>query len=81
MKTTNIHVVAAVILLLVSVFSLVDGAVVADPATVVLAGMTGAGMLICENSMRVRRRLRPLPSLDVTEEHWRNRRDVRISPR
>jgi hypothetical protein len=47
-------------------FSVVGGSLVADPPTVILAGMVGMGMLACEFSMPERRRRRRPPMPIVT---------------
>lgn len=58
MKNLSIHWWAGVIFLVLCGFSLIDGSLVADPPTILLAAMAGAGMLVCEVSMPDRRRRR-----------------------
>jgi hypothetical protein len=71
MKGPSIQWWVGVIILVASVFSPVAGSLFGDPATIFLAGMTLAGMLACEYSMRGYRRRRR-PPLCVAEGPARN---------
>jgi hypothetical protein len=57
-KSPDIDWCVVVIFVVSSGFSFVDGSLVADPPTIFLAGLIAAGMLVCEYSMRGRRRRR-----------------------
>ncbi len=72
MKSPGFHLWVGVIFLVCCGFSVINGSLVADPATVVMAGMTGAGMLVCEFSMRDRRRRQCRPAMVLVTDHSRN---------
>jgi hypothetical protein len=64
MKSLGIHWWAGLVLLVSCGFSFADGLLVPDPPIILLAGMMGAGMLICEFSMQDHvRRHQPAPAL------------------
>jgi hypothetical protein len=71
MKGSSIHWWAGVIFLIFNGFSPVSGSLFADPPTIFLLGLTATGMLVCEFSMRGRRRRRR-PALAVVVGHSRN---------
>jgi hypothetical protein len=70
MKDRDIHWWAWAIFLIASGFSSVDSLGVADLPMIFLTGLTVAGLLVCDYSMRERRRRRPLPV--IAAESWKN---------
>jgi hypothetical protein len=62
MKSLGIHLWVGFILLVSCGFSLIDGSLVADPPIVLLAAITGAGLLICEFSLGGHRPRQPQPA-------------------
>ena len=72
MEAFGLHEWAGVILLISSGFSSANGSLVPDPPTLFFAGLTVAGLFICEQLLFARRQRRRQPAPVVVRGHWRN---------